>query len=61
MSPLYQVLSRLMSKQLTLTRRNRLIMTLRQKGHSLSQLAERFDLSKSRISQIVNSEDDNEH
>ncbi|HCE75960.1 MAG TPA: hypothetical protein DEP04_04965 [Dehalococcoidia bacterium] len=60
MSPLYQVLSRLMSKQLTLTRRNRLIMTLRQKGHSLSQLAERFDLSKSRISQIVNSEDDNE-
>ena len=60
MSPLYQVLSRLMSKQLTLTRRNRLIMTLRQNGHSLSQLAERFDLSKSRISQIVNSEDDNE-
>ncbi len=61
MSSLYQVLSRLMTKQITLTNRNRLIMTLRQQGHSLSQLAERFDLSKARISQIVNSGEDNEH
>ncbi|HCE76695.1 MAG TPA: hypothetical protein DEP04_08715 [Dehalococcoidia bacterium] len=49
-----------MTNELTLTGRNRLILALRAQGHSLSQLAERFDLSKSRISQIVNSEHDNE-
>ena len=34
--------------------RDRLILFYRSKGHSLSALAKQFDLSKSRISQIVN-------
>ena len=42
-----------------LNARNRLITVLYDKGHSLSELATKFDLSKSRISQIVNTK--NEH
>jgi len=49
-----------MTNDLTQTGRNRLILTLKAQGHSLSELATRFDLSKSRISQIVNSERNNE-
>jgi lambda repressor-like predicted transcriptional regulator len=60
MSLLYQVLSPSMAKRPTHAGRDRLILALKKQGHSLSQLAERFDLSKSRISQIVNSHTNNE-